>query len=179
MLLHELADLKPGTMIRGLTIKPSHLGRVAHFSVDGWENQSEAVDYIRAVHVAELRLSDDDKRYFVYTAAQLRKELFTTHPYDQELIKKHTFPESPAASTVARFDVGKNIGMYLGSYYLAYDYDRDGEWIIGVKLLLANGNVAYLAGSVDQSDADDCNDNDVFISAQIPKPFGDRQFLLH
>lgn len=178
MLLHELADLKPGTMIRGLTIKPSHLGRVAHFSVDGWENQSEAVDYIRAVHVAELRLSDDDKRYFVYTAAQLRKELFTTHPYDQELIKKHTFPESPAASTVARFDVGKNIGMYLGSYYLAYDPDYDSDWTIGVSLLLADGRVAYLRGTVDQGGKDDYSDDDGIINATSLKSFGNRQFLL-
>lgn len=178
MLLRELVDLKPGTMIRGLTVKPSHLGRVAGFSVDGWKNQSEAIDFIRIVHVAALEPTDA-RRHFVYTADELRKELLGSHPYDQDLIKRYTFPASVPATDAIGFSLGDNIGMYLGDYYLAYDYDRDDGWIIGVKLLLANGNVAYLAGSVDQSDADDYNDNDVFISAQIPKPFGDRQFLLY
>lgn len=180
MLLRELVDLKPGTMIRGLTIKPSHLGRVACFSLDGWESQDEAGSFghIQIVHTAKLKLSDTDKRYFVHTAEQLRKELLTTHPYDQELIKKHSVPESAASSTLVHFDVGKNIGMYLGGYYVAYDPDYDSDWTIGVRLLLADGRVAYLRGTIDRDGDDTYNDNDGLISATNLRTFGDRQFLL-
>lgn len=179
MLLRELVDLKPGTMIHGLTVKPSHLGRVASFSVDGWKNQSEATAYIRIVHVASLELTDADRRHFVYTADQLRKELLGSHPYDQDLIKRYTFPENVPTSYSISFHLGNDIGMYLGGYYLAYDGDYSNEWIIGVKILLANGSVAFLRGAIDQSDADDYNDGDGIISATSLKSFGDRQFLLY
>lgn len=175
MLLRELADLKPGTMIRGLTIGPSFLGRVASFSVDGWEIQD---DCIHTVHVASLELTDADKQYFVHTAEQLRNELFRSHPYDQDLIKKHSFPENVPVTNITNFGRGENVGMYLGDYYLAYDSDYDNEWVIGVKLLLLNGTVAYLRGTVDQDDKDVYNDYDGMISATSLKPFGDRQFFL-
>lgn len=192
MLLRELVDLKPGTLIRGLTVEHGYLGRVASFSSSGWAitgrreapaaYPNDTCELGKFVHVGSLELDDDDRR-MVYTAEQLRNKLFNTHPYDHTLINDHLLCDNAPVTRIQQFDIGKDVGMYLGEFFLAYDScDIDNDypegWIIGVKFLLIDGTVAYLRGTVDQDGDDTYNDNDGIISATNLRSFGDRQFLL-
>lgn len=137
MFLKDIISIKPGTLIKGLKIKPFR-NRSATFSLNGWDLTNDfEFDCIQTIFYPMGYIPE---QYRLYKADELQIDSRSIDSLHQE-----DFWKDWDHSCFVKYNIGDPIGVHLGEYIIC---KGDEVFLKGTslysKILMANGDIGFL-----------------------------------